>query len=192
MIGRRPPLGTCYSTRKEESMEILENGDQWLAAFRSGWLAHYEQTGEIDWSLYNRPTNSSAPPGPGIDLAASRLLLISSAGAFLRGRQEPFDAGNPLGDYSVRVFPSSTRLDALAIAHEHYDRAAVSEDPRVLLPLRALEDLVAEGKIGAVASSTISFMGYQPDASRVVNEMIPAILDVAQAEQAQAALLVPA
>jgi hypothetical protein len=35
-------------------------------------------------------------------------------------------------------------------------------------------------------------MGYQPDVSRVVDETAPAILEVLRAEQAQAALLVPA
>jgi hypothetical protein len=37
----------------------------------------------------------------------------------------------------------------------------------------------------------ISFMGYQPDVSRVLDETIPAILQVAKQEQAAMALLVP-
>ena len=52
--------------------------------------------------------------------------------------------------------------------------------------------MVTEGAIGELAPSMVSFMGYQPDVSRVVDEMIPAILEVARAEGAQAALLVPA
>ncbi len=49
-----------------------------------------------------------------------------------------------------------------------------------------------KGIIGELCPSTVSFMGYQPDLARIVDEMIPAILRVAQAEQARAALLVPA
>jgi len=173
-------------------MEIVENLREWEATFRSGWLAHYEQTGQIDWSLYNRPHNKIAPAGPGIDLSKSRLALISTAGAYLRASQAPFDAPDPLGDYTIRLFPSSTPFSEIAYAHEHYDHTAVNADPQVLLPLRHLENMVAEGLIGALAPSLISFSGYQPDLRRVVDELIPAILDVAKAEEIDAALLVPA
>jgi len=173
-------------------VEILENRDQWLADFREGWLAHYQQTGETDWKRYSRPRNSVAPAGPGIDLRTSRLMLISSAGVYLPDHQQPFDAASPLGDYSVRLIPSSTPLDALAIAHDHYDHVAIDQDPQVLIPLRHLEDLVAEGMIGELAPSMVSFMGYQPDVTQVIDETIAATLRVAQAEGASAALLVPA
>ena len=173
-------------------MEIVENKDQWRTNFRAGWLAHLQDTGAIDWELYQRPKNSVAPAGPGIDLSTSRLMLISSAGGYLRETQQPFDAADPLGDYSIRVFPSSTPLDALAIAHDHYDHAAIDQDPQVLVPLRHLETLVGEGLIGELAPSAVSFMGYQPDVSRVVDEMVAAILQVVQAERVRAALLVPA
>jgi hypothetical protein len=67
-------------------MEILENRAQWLATFRAGWLAHYQQTGEFDWKRYQRPRNNATPAGPGVDLRTSRLMLISSAGGYLRDR----------------------------------------------------------------------------------------------------------
>lgn len=173
-------------------MQILENYDEWKAAFQAGWLAHLQKTGEIDWSLYNRPDNKTAPAGPGVDLAQSRLMLITTSGAYLPGQHPPFDATNPLGDYSIRLWPSPTPLEALAYSHDHYDQAAVKADPQVLLPLGHLEELVGEGVIGELAPSVISFMGYQPDVSRVVDEMIPEIVAAAQAEEVQAVLLVPA
>ena len=104
--------------------------------------------------------------GPAIKLSESRLILISTAGGYLRGSQEPFDASNDLGDTSIRLFPSSTPLDALAYAHEHYDHDAADADPQVLLPLRHLDDLVAES--------------------------VPQVLEAALASGADAALLVPA
>jgi hypothetical protein len=72
-------------------MEIVENLSEWEATFRSNWLAHFKETGQTDWSRYNRPNNKTAPAGPGIDLSQSRLALISTAGAYLRYSQEPFD-----------------------------------------------------------------------------------------------------
>ena len=38
---------------------LLENRDEWLAAFRAGWLAHYQQTGQVDWKRYTHPNNKT-------------------------------------------------------------------------------------------------------------------------------------
>lgn len=172
-------------------MEILESRADWEATFNAGWLAHFHATGETKWDLYNRPDNKEAPPGKGIDLSRSRLLLISSAGGYLHHSQDPFDAPDPLGDYSIRTFPVDTDPAAIAFAHDHYDHAAVNEDQQVLLPLAHLRDLVTAGVIGELASSVVNFMGYQPVINRVLDETIPAIVAAAKAEKVDGALLVP-
>lgn len=174
------------------SMDVLEQRELWLAAFQAGWLAHYEQTGETNWKLYNRPTNTTAPAGKAVDLAQSRLVLISSAGGYLPATQPPFDAANKLGDYSIRQYPSATPLNEIVYAHDHYDHTAVLQDPQVLVPLRHLDELVAAGSIGELAPNVISFMGYQPFVTHTLDQTIPAVLAAVAAEQAHAALLVPA
>jgi D-proline reductase (dithiol) PrdB len=118
-------------------------------------------------------------------------VLISSAGGYLPATQTPFAAADPLGDYSIRLIPSTTPLATIAYAHDHYDHTAVNADPQVLVPLEHLHAMVAEGQIGALTPNLISFMGYQPDVGRVLDELIPAIISAVQAEQAHAALLVP-
>ena len=173
-------------------MKIVENFDQWQADYFGEWLPHYEKTGELVWLNYSRAHNRTAPSGPGIDLAQSRLMLISSAGGYLRDEQAPFDAANALGDYSIRTFPVDTPFEQIAFAHEHYDHTAVNTDPQVLLPLQHLQDMVREGKIGAMTHSVISYSGYQPDISRILSQTIPAIVQGVQAEKADGALLVPA
>ncbi|MEM7126542.1 MAG: glycine/sarcosine/betaine reductase selenoprotein B family protein [Chloroflexota bacterium] len=172
-------------------MQILEKRDAWLAEFEDGWLKKYNETGEIVWDLYNLPRNQEAPAGKGVDLSQSRLLLISSAGGYLKGKQEPFDAAHDLGDYSIRTFPSTSQPGEIAFAHEHFDHTAVNADQQVLLPLAHLRERVDAGGIGELAPSVVNFMGYQPVATRVVDETIPAILEVAKDEQIDAALLVP-
>ncbi len=172
-------------------MEILESKAEWAATYRDGFLAHYEATGELDFKQYKRVRNQSAPGGKGIDLSASCLALISTAGFYLRDSQTPFDAANKLGDYSIRLFPSSTPPGAWDIAHEHYDHKYVKEDSQVLLPMRHLESMVEEGIIGEIAPSVVNFSGYQPDVIRVVDEMIPQIVREMKEEQVSAALLVP-
>lgn len=173
-------------------MEAFDGRVEWLAAYQQTWLAHFQQTGKKDWKIYPHPRNLTSVSGPGIDLAHSRLILISTAGGYLPDSQQTFETSNPLGDYSLRLFPTATPLPNLAFAHENYDHAAVDADPQVLVPLRHLEAMVSEGRIGSLADNVISFCGYQPDAIRVVDELIPQILDAAHKEHAHAALLVPA
>jgi hypothetical protein len=172
-------------------VEILEDRAAWETAFRAGWLAHYERTGVTDFKQYNRPKNSVAPSGRGLALSQSRLILISAAGGYLPDAQAPFDAANRLGDYSIRHIPTSTALSAIAYAHDHYDHSAVNADPQVLLPLGHLADMTKSGHISALTPHMISFMGYQPDVGRVLDDLIPAIRAAVRAEGADAALLVP-
>lgn len=173
-------------------MEIIENPKEWLVNYQGGWLAHYNETGKTDWGKYAHPRNKLAPAGAGVRLAESRLMLISSAGGYLRGSQLPFKDNDPLGDYSIRVIPTTAPLAAIGFAQSHYDHQHVDEDPEVLVPLRHLEALVREGVIGGVAPSMVSFSGYQPNVIRVVKEVVPAVLEVARREQVDAALLIPA
>lgn len=174
-------------------MKVLDDVAGWQATYEERWLAHYLETGEMNWRIYNRPTNKKAPAGHGVELSASRLLLITSSGAYLPESQEPFvTEKSALGDYTIREFPASTPLDELAFAHGFYDHAAVEEDPQVLVPLRHLDDLVGEGAIGELAPSVISFCGFQPDVVRTVEEFIPAVVSAARVQEPDAAFLVPA
>jgi len=175
----------------DSDVPILENKDAWAESYRNGWLRHHQETGQFDWKQYNKPANACACSGGAVALDQTRVVLISSAGGYLRDAQAPFDAANPYGDYSIRLFPSSASLDRIAIAHDHYDHQFVDADRQVLLPLRHLEDLARTGVIGAVAPNVISFMGYLPDAARVVDELIPQIVEAVYAEKADAAFLVP-
>ncbi|MBK8833386.1 MAG: hypothetical protein IPO29_00535 [Anaerolineae bacterium] len=118
--------------------------------------------------------------------------MISSAGAYLPASQEPFDAPNPYGDYTIRLIPVCTPISAIAYAHDHYDHAAVDADPDVLVPVRRLDEMVSAGEIGALADDFISFGGYQPDLGQVIDVTIPAIVREVKVLGADAALLVPA
>lgn len=172
-------------------MDILENIEQWEKEFEENWLAYYQETGKTDFSRYNHPRNEAVPGAPGVKLADSRLMLISTAGGYIPGEQEPFDASNLLGDYSVRMFPSNIDLDRLAFAHEHYDHGMIDEDPEVALPLPLLAEMVADGRIGALTPSVVSISGYQPNSAEVVREVVPQVVAVARKEATDAALLAP-
>ena len=171
-------------------MDILENREAWSAHFEENWLAHFNATGETDWKQYQYSKNDAAPDGAAIDLSQSKLLFVTSSGAYLKDSQEPFDAPNLLGDYSVKTFPHSTPLDAIAFAHEHYNHQYVDQDKQSVLPLRLLETMQAEGIIGELAESVVSFHGYTPDVRRILDETIPQIVGLAKQQQVDAALLI--
>ena len=172
-------------------MEIIENRADWEQTYTSTWLAHYNETGETKWDIYNRPDNKTAPSGKAVTLNTSKIMLVSSAGSYIKDEQDAYDAENDLGDYTIRLIPSDIDFDKLAYAHTHYDHTAVNMDPQVLLPLVHLHNLVEAGEIGAITDNFVSFMGYQPNAAQVVDETIPLIIEAAKTEQANAVLLVP-
>ncbi len=172
-------------------MDIIENHDAWVETYTQNWLAHYNETGETKWDLYNRPNNKTAPSGKAIDLKQAKLVMISSAGAYLPDSQEAYDAENDLGDYTIRLIPNGTAYDKIAYAHTHYDHTAVNMDTQVLIPTGHLRDLVEAGEIGSLTDDFISFMGYQPNAAQVAEETVPAIIEASKAQGATGALLVP-
>ena len=172
-------------------MAILKNKAAWREHFRQSWLAELEEHGVTNWEIYEHPRNERAPGTAGVNLGESRLLLITSAGAYLRDEQEPFDEPNLHGDYTLRTFPATTSFSALAYAHGHYDPSMIKEDAQVGIPLRHLEALVAGGQLGELAPEVVSFMGYQPDSAKVVDEFVPRVVSAARDAAADAALLAP-
>jgi hypothetical protein len=169
----------------------MEQPLEWLHAFQDNWLAHLEKTGETNWSIYTRVKNKFTPGGKAIKLSDSRLLFITSSGAYLPGEQTPFDTINPLGDYSIRLVPSDTPLDQLDYSNAHIDLTSVKQDPQSLLPINHLQEMVGQEKLGNLAPVFISFSGYHPHAIRVVKELIPSILRTAKQQKVNAAMLVP-
>jgi hypothetical protein len=172
-------------------MKIAEGLDKWTTDFQNGWLKEFNQHNRINWDLYSYIKNIDSPQNSGLNLSRSKLLLISSAGGYLSAHNIPFDAGNPLGDYSIRIFPVSTDFNNIRYSHDHYDTTAVKQDAQILLPLRHLKVMVEENIIGEMCNMVVSFMGYQPDVNEVITKTIPAILDIVIKEKADAVLLVP-
>lgn len=170
---------------------VFPTREQWLEAYRSRWLTHYQTTAQIDWKLYPALKLDTTPAGPAIDVTHANVLLITSAGGYIPGVHQPFDAANDLGDYSIRLIDTHHLPHAYRFAHEHYDHTAVETDPQVLVPVSHLLDMQDTGVIGELAPQVVSFMGYQPDVGRVVDEMIPEIVRVARDLRVDAAFLVP-
>lgn len=123
-------------------------------------------------------------------LAESRLAVLSTGGATTPG-QEPFSTGKT-GDPSFRAVPSDVDPSRLSWAHPHYDTGVAVADPDVVFPLRLLRRLVEEGEVGSLAPTAISMMGYAPLTKPLREETAPAVGELMQGEEVDAALLCPA
>ena len=99
-------------------------------------------------------------------LGEATIALLSSAGLSLSGSQAPFDADTERqrpawGDPSWRAIPRDTVQGQLEMTHLHVNPTDILADHEVALPMRALDQLVSEGIVGASVETHFSVMGYQ-------------------------------
>ncbi|MDP2497086.1 MAG: glycine/sarcosine/betaine reductase selenoprotein B family protein [Candidatus Palauibacterales bacterium] len=133
------------------------------------------------------PVESVEPRVPGED---ARVAVLSTGGALAPG-QEPFDTGKS-GDPTFRTIPSDTDPAQLRWAHPHYDTSLAEEDPDCIFPVRLMGELAADDEIGSLAPTAYSMMGYAPLTRPVIEETAPAVGELMQGEEVDAALLCPA
>jgi D-proline reductase (dithiol) PrdB len=102
------------------------------------------------------PDFTTRPWVTGPALPQRRVAVVSTAGLVVRG-ELPFRGRDP--DY--RVIPGSAVAGDLLTSHIsiNHDRTGFQEDRNVVFPLDRLNELAADGIIGAVAGTHYSFMG---------------------------------
>ena len=131
-------------------------------------------------------------------LHASRIALLSSAGLYLKALQPSFDVvreqDNPeWGDPSWRSIPSSATASEIGVAHLHINDEDILADPEIALPAHLLEQLAAEGVVGAATSEHVSVMGYQDRSLEGWRlETLPALLAMLRDRHADGLILAPA
>ena len=128
-------------------------------------------------------------------LSECTVALLSTA-AIARHGDRPFDQEgerrNPWwGDPSHREIPFGTSESEIKIYHLHIDPRFGGADLDVLLPMRRLAELAAEGFVGRPAPTHYSTMGYILDPDDLVTKTAPAIAARMRAEHVDAAALVP-
>jgi D-proline reductase (dithiol) PrdB len=106
-----------------------------------------------------------------------KIALVSSGGFYCAG-EEPFDLEHerrePLwGDPSYREIPRGIVQEDIRVAHLHYENSHAVVDFNCVLPLDALEVMLAEESIGAVCDHHLTFMGYQPKPREFMEETLP-------------------
>ena len=168
-------------------MDIIEDIEGWRRRF-SGWKP---QNGE-DLSDYPFVRNRRAPFTPARRaLPMLNLALISSAGAYIDGTQA-FDTSSSTGDLSFREIPIEVENSDLRFSVRGYDPAAVQRDVNAQLPIERLLEFESNGIIGQLNPVFWSLCGFIPDAGKLVDELVPKLIERIQRYEVQAALLVPA
>ena len=165
-------------------MEIIEDIEGWRRRF-AGWKPSGDSLSD-----YPFVRNRRAPFTPARRaLPMLNLALISSAGAYIDGTP-PFNTSS--GDLTFREIPIEVEQSDLRFAARGYDPAAVQQDANSQLPIARLLEFEQNGIIGQLNPVYWSFAGFIPDAAKLVEELIPQLLERIRRYEVQAALLVPA
>jgi hypothetical protein len=138
----------------------------------------------IPWSPVSKP------------LSESKLALLSTAGLSMKG-DPPFDMDferkHPTrGDPSWRALRADATADDVVANHLHIDTSYIERDLSVALPLARARERVAEGRLGSLAETHYSTMGYQgSDTSELEHKSAPEIAARMRSEEVDLALLAP-
>jgi D-proline reductase (dithiol) PrdB len=125
-------------------------------------------------------------------LSESKVTLISSCGVHAKS-DAPLDVCHPFGDFRFRRVPSNSRHEDLIIHQLKYPHDDADVDINVIFPIERLQELVSEGRLGALTVNFFSFIGYNMDPEKFEATVAHDIAEaVAEEEQADAALLAPA
>ena len=149
---------------------------RWKEAFKQYPLVHND---DVPWAPLAKP------------LSESKLGLFTTAGLYIDGEQERFDAPNIEGGWSTRLRPADVDPKRLRIAHDRFDHTLAEADRNSVFPVDRLRERVTECILGGFHDGTVSMSGYNPRADRVAEETAPAVMRVFQDAGVDAVLFVP-
>lgn len=130
-------------------------------------------------------------------LAEAKVALLTSAGLYLHGSQEPFDLERERrqptwGDPSHRVLPSTAAQQDVGMAHLHINNDGILADVNVALPVDRLRELAEDGMVGEAAPEHLSVMGYQEAGLQAWrDETGPAIVELLRSQRTDGLILAP-
>lgn len=124
-------------------------------------------------------------------LSECRVAFISTSGTQPKETM-PFDTVHPVGDYTFRRVPSSTRAEDLEIHQLKYPTTGANRDINVIFPIDRLRELADEGVIGGLTENFYTFIGYNMDPERLERTLAEEIAAAVVEEGADIALAAPA
>ena len=112
-------------------------------------------------SVMSAPVFESTPATTAPALDQATVAIVTTAGLKAAGDVELWSQS----DASYTVIPRATRDVQLGHFSPNFDRSGFAAAVNVVYPIDRLEEMAADGTIGAVSDVHLSFMGAQPDAT---------------------------
>jgi D-proline reductase (dithiol) PrdB len=186
------PVLTKSSFETERvKVEPIERIEDWQKRYTEWQTTRTSTANDIDNS-YPFVENKRAPFVPARRaLSMLGLALISSAGAYVDGT-EHFDVNASGGDTSFREIPIQVQAEDILFSAHGYDPQFVRQDLNAQVPIDRLVEFSDNGIIGQLNPVWWSFSGFVPDAGRLVDKLVPPMIERLKRYDVQAALLVPA
>ena len=134
--------------------------------------------GEEVYTDYPMPEIDHVAPAPPLkDLAHAKIALITSGGVVPQGNPDHIESSSATkwGKYSIAGMDHADKKDFMTI-HGGYDRAFITEDPDLCIPVDALRNLEKRGVIGKLMDYFITTTGTGTstnNAKRFAEEYIP-------------------
>ena len=172
-------------------METIERIDEWRNSY-SDWQRGNKSGGDNLGDDYPFVENKRSPFIPARRaLPMLNLALVSSAGGYVDGTEQ-FDVNASGGDTSFREIPIEVRTPDILFSARGYDPQSVHRDINAQVPIARLLEFADNGIIGQLNPAWWSFCGFITDASRLVEKLLPGIIERIKRYEVQAALLIPA
>lgn len=152
---------------------------------RTGRLANMRQAdpAKTPWTPMLKP------------LAECNVTLVSTAGIFVKG-DVSFDYEREWrepqwGDPTHREIPRTAGQDDVEYSHLHINTEYLKKDRNVAWPVDIFGDYEREGKIGRLADTLYSIMGYVPNFHPLIKQTAPKMVEKMKAEGVDCAFLFP-
>jgi len=110
---------------------------------------------------YPMPVFDRVAPNPAVkDLTKIKLAVVTSGGIVPQGNPDRIESSSATkyGIYSIEGMDSMKKEDFMTI-HGGYDRAYVTENPNLVVPLDVLREMEKEGVIGELANYFVTTTG---------------------------------
>lgn len=115
-----------------------------------------------EWKTeYPMPVFDRVPPNPPVaDVSKIKIAVVTSGGIVPQGNPDRIESSSATkyGVYDIMGMDHMDKADFMTI-HGGYDRAFVTEEPDLVVPLDVLRDMEKEGFIGELADYIISTTG---------------------------------
>ena len=113
--------------------------------------------------------------------------MICTGGIYVTGQT----AFHFKDDTTYRAIPTDVDTSELRATHFAYDLTDARKDINVVFPIEQLRAMINENSLGSLASNAYTLMGGIYSTRRVVEELIPALVDRVLADEVDVVLLVP-